>query len=157
MWSRNFLSFRNILVFWQLRNFVVSHGLFLKIQGGQAVFLFIWSANFSSQNLLKMFWQRRSKSIKYINSLILKRRKSLRRKAILGRNEKLKFLMGLKWIPHFIFFSFQCIWIVCMAHGSFGNAVDYLSSWIIGICLCWHNRATYVGNDNDRYFLVLIL
>jgi hypothetical protein len=26
-----------------------------------------------------------------------------------------------------------------------------------GICLCWHNRAKYVGNDNDRYFLVLIL
>jgi hypothetical protein len=35
MWSRNFLSFRNILVVGQLRNFVVSHGLFLKIQGGQ--------------------------------------------------------------------------------------------------------------------------
>ena len=25
-----------------VRNFVVSHGLFLKIQGGQAVFIFIW-------------------------------------------------------------------------------------------------------------------
>jgi hypothetical protein len=35
MWSRNFLSFRNILVVGQLRNFVVSHGLFLKIQGGR--------------------------------------------------------------------------------------------------------------------------
>jgi hypothetical protein len=22
---------------------------------------------------------------------------------------------------------------------------------------CWHYRAKYVGNDNDRYFLVLIL
>jgi hypothetical protein len=33
--------FSIILVFGQLRNFVVSHGLFLKIQGGQAVFIFI--------------------------------------------------------------------------------------------------------------------
>jgi hypothetical protein len=31
-----------------------------------------------------------------------------------------------------------------MAYGSFGNA-------------CWHYRAKYVGNDNDGYFLVLIL
>jgi hypothetical protein len=29
------------LIFGQLRNFVVSHGLFLKIKGGQAVFIFI--------------------------------------------------------------------------------------------------------------------
>jgi hypothetical protein len=55
------------------------------------------------------------------------------------------------------FLSFQCIWIVCMAYGSFGNDIDYLSSWIIGIYLCWHYRANYVANDNDRYFLVLIL
>jgi hypothetical protein len=41
MWSRNCLSFRNILAFGQLRTFVVSHELFLKIQGGQAVFIFI--------------------------------------------------------------------------------------------------------------------
>ena len=27
----------------------------------------------------------------------------------------------------------------------------------IGICMCWHYRAKYVGNDNDWYFLVLIL
>jgi len=47
--------------------------------------------NFAMKNLLKMFWQRRSKSIKCINSLILKRRKSLRRKAILGWDEKLKY------------------------------------------------------------------
>ena len=50
--------------------------------------------NFAMKNLLKMLWQRRSKSIKYINSLILKRRKSLRRKAILGRDEKLKYFDG---------------------------------------------------------------
>jgi hypothetical protein len=50
--------------------------------------------NFAMKNLLKMFWQRRSKSIKSINSLILKRRKSLRRKAILGRDEKLKYYDG---------------------------------------------------------------
>jgi hypothetical protein len=51
--------------------------------------------NFAIKNLLKMFWQRRSKSIKSINSLILKRQKSLRRKAILGRDspwETTKFL-----------------------------------------------------------------
>jgi hypothetical protein len=29
------------IVFGQLRNFIVSRGLFLKIQGGQAVFIFI--------------------------------------------------------------------------------------------------------------------
>jgi hypothetical protein len=55
--------------------------------------------NFVMENLLKMFWQRRSKSIKSINSLILKRQKSLRRKAILGRDEKLKYLLGLlSWL-----------------------------------------------------------
>jgi hypothetical protein len=112
--------------------------------------------NFAMKNLLKMFWQRRSKSIKSINSLILKRRKSLRRKAILGRDEKLKYFDGsFKWVA--LFFSFQCIWIVCLAYGIFGNDIDYLSSWIIGICLCWHYRAKYVGNDTDRDFLVLIL
>jgi hypothetical protein len=50
--------------------------------------------NFAMKNLLKMFWKRRSESIKYINSLILKRQKSLRRKAILGRDEKLKYFDG---------------------------------------------------------------
>jgi hypothetical protein len=89
MWSRNFLSFWNILVSGQLRNFVVSHELFLKIQGDQAVF-----GKFCDEKLLKMLWQRRSKSIKSINSLILKRRKRLRRKAILGRDEKLKYFDG---------------------------------------------------------------
>jgi hypothetical protein len=50
--------------------------------------------NFAMKNLLKMFWQRRSKSITFINLLILKRRKSLRRKAILGWDEKLKYFDG---------------------------------------------------------------
>jgi hypothetical protein len=50
--------------------------------------------NFAMKNLLKMFWQRRSKSIKYINSLLWKRRKSLRQKAILERDEKLKYFDG---------------------------------------------------------------
>jgi hypothetical protein len=83
--------------------------------------------NFAMKNLLKRFWQRRSKSIKSINSLILKRRKSLRRKAILGQDEKLKYFDGSQVS------SFQCIWIVCMAYGSFGNDIDYLSSWIMSV------------------------
>jgi hypothetical protein len=113
--------------------------------------------NFEMKTLPKMFWQRRWKSIKSINSLILKHQKSLRRKTILGWDEKLKYFVGFfEWVADF-FFSFQCIWIVCMAYGSFGNYIDYLSSWIIGICLCWHYRAKYVGIDNDQYFLDLIL
>ena len=66
------------------------------------------------KNLLKMFRQKRSKSIKSINSLILKRQKSLRRKAILGRDEKLKYFDGFfKWVAHFfsVFSAFGlCAW-----------------------------------------------
>ena len=32
-----------------------------------------------------------------------------------------------------------------------------LTTFPLELCLCWHYRAKYVGNDNDRYFLVLIL
>ena len=121
MWSRNFLSIRNILVFGQLRNFVVSDGLFLK---AARRFFYCYMmiiipevlVNFAMKHLLKMFWQRRSKSIKSINSLILKRRKSLRRKAILGRDEKLKYFDG-SWVGCSFFLLQFSVHLDCV-HGA---------------------------------------
>jgi hypothetical protein len=60
MWSRNCLTFRNILVFGQLRKFVVSHGLFLQIQGGQAInisegYILPYWKELSTQQLLSLF------------------------------------------------------------------------------------------------------
>jgi hypothetical protein len=100
MWSRNCLSFRNILVFEQLRNFGISWTFpeNSRQPGGFYFYMMFMIpevlVNFVMKNFLKMFWQRRSKSIKSINSLILKRQKSLRRKAILRRDEKLKYFDG---------------------------------------------------------------
>jgi hypothetical protein len=75
--------------------------------------------NFEMKTLPKMFWQRRWKSIKSIDSLIFKHQKSLRRKTILGWDEKLKYFDGFyEWVAHFFFLVFSvfglCAWRVVL-------------------------------------------
>jgi hypothetical protein len=122
MWSRPLLILPEHPSFWAIKKLCSFSWTFPENSRRPGGFYFYmmfmipeFLVNFAMRNLLKMFWQRRSKSIKSINSFILKRQKSLRWKAILGRDEKLKYFDGsFKWVSHLfssVFSAFGlCAW-----------------------------------------------